>query len=484
MSIFFKQKMFQPFTIGNYKLTQFIGSGSFATVWLGEHKITNQKVAVKVICKSNLNSGQNLSRFKREIDLLKQIDHPFIVQLFDVIEDDEAFYLIMEYVEKGSLFSRINSEGRLNEDVARRYFCQILSALNYLHNEKFIVHRDLKPENILIDKYDNIRIIDFGLSNQFSCADPNLNTSCGSPAYAAPEMIQGQPYTKSADIWSAGIILYAMVAGKLPFDDPDIQVLLQKVVYTEQIYPSIMSRSLIDLLKRILTKNPANRLTINQIANHLWISQSEYSSIIENNFYLLYGNAPLISSSLSMPLLSVAKSSIKSQCNSSREIQNSSSFDCLSIDSVESFDSFEKQEISQSQNAIQVPNRLVDQVVCRHMISIGINVSSLEQYLIDNEFNDTTAIYKQFKKEKISYEVNFIMCTLSESNMQFHPPKTNVFKVQKPIMFRRSSYPNQKSNQSGVIRFRKKNAKLNKDLMNPEIFPDEKNQHLSMIIQG
>ena len=300
--------MFQPVTIGNYKLTQFIGSGSFATVWLGEHNITGSKVAVKVICKSNINSAQNINRFKREINLLKQIDHPFIVQLFDVIEDDEAFYLITEYVEKGSLFSKINNEGILSEDVARRYFCQLLSALNYLHNEKFIAHRDLKPENILIDKHDNIRLIDFGLSNNFSTTSPNLNTSCGSPAYAAPEMIQGKSYNKSADIWSAGIILYAMTAGKLPFDDPDVQVLLQKVVYTNQIYPLIMSRSLIDLLERVLTKDPMNRLTITQIANHPWISQSEFSSIIENKFYFSNTNSNLITSSISMALLSIPPS--------------------------------------------------------------------------------------------------------------------------------------------------------------------------------
>lgn len=489
--------MFQPVTIGNYKLTQFIGSGSFATAWLGEHKVTGNKVAVKVICKTSMNSVQSFARFRREIGLLKLIEHPFIVQLFDIIEDDEAFYLVMEYVENGSLFTRINKEGFLNEDIARRYFCQLLSALNYLHNEKMIAHRDLKPENILIDKYNNIRLIDFGLSNQFSKSSPILNTSCGSPAYAAPEMIQGKPYTKSVDIWSAGIILYAMVAGRLPFDDSNDQVLLQKIVYTDQVFPPNMSRSLIDLLKRLLSKDPKNRLSITQISNHPWLSNSQYVSIIDNRFYFSYMNIPFISSSALMPVLSISSPSSLKYSNISNsepiiEIQNSSSYDNLSINSNSSFDSDNLsqhdhfQDISQSQNAIQLPNHLIDQVVVNHMISIGIDISYLAEYLIHNKFNDITAIYKQIKKAKTSYTVANIIDVLNKSAMfsKLQAPIMNSFQVQNPKTIRRSSYPTQQSNQKDLYLFHPKNANMKIELMNPKVIPNEKNLQLSMIIQA
>ncbi|OHT00928.1 CAMK family protein kinase [Tritrichomonas foetus] len=273
--------MLSQTTIGNYQLIQLIGSGSFATVWFGRHIITGLNVAIKVIYKQSLSSPEASNRFNREVSLLKQMDHYFIAQLFEILETDDAFYLVMEHVENGDMLNFVNIQGHIDENRARRYFCQLISALNYLHNKKFIAHRDLKAENILLDRYDNIRLIDFGLSNGFSKISPELKTACGSPAYAAPEMIQGCPYTKAADVWSAGIVLYAMVAGILPFDDANVQTLLQKVVYTEVQYPQSMSRSLIDLLKRLLVKTPEKRLTIPQIIAHPWVSQSEYSALFD-----------------------------------------------------------------------------------------------------------------------------------------------------------------------------------------------------------
>lgn len=453
----------QPVTIGNYSLLQLIGSGSFATVWLGEHKITGNKVAVKVISKTNMNSPQSITRFNREISLLKQLDHPFIAQLFDVIEDDEAYYLFMEYVDNCSLFTKVNIEGRLTENAARRYFCQLISALNYLHNEKFIVHRDLKPENILLDKYDNIRLIDFGLSNQFSKSSPNLNTACGSPAYAAPEMIQGYPYTKSADIWSAGVILYAMVAGTLPFDDQNVQILLQKVVYTNQTYPASMSRSLVDLLKRLLSKDPKKRLTISQIINHPWLAQSGYASIIDNHFFSPNTNMNIISPSISMPLLSqqdLAFSSFDSlptnttSFNNNFEMQNSVSYDLLPVDSNLPLNADDLQQnnqiqlINQSQSFNNISHPLIDQSIVIRMISFGINVSSLTQHIMMNEYNDITSIYRQIKKEKTSFSVSCIMNNISnshdKSNSSVLSPQMQapaMMPLPKTSTIRRSSYP-------------------------------------------
>ena len=267
--------------VGNYKFIKKIGSGSFACVWLAIHKITEIKVAIKIVPKKSIEPGDSKNRFNREVSLLKQISHPFIAEFFEMVETDDYYFLVMEYVENGNMLDMINSNGRINEPQARRYFSQIICILEYLHKEKFVAHRDLKAENVLIDKYGNIRIIDFGLSNVFSKNNPQLSTACGSPAYAAPEMVKGQPYTNAADIWSAGILLYSMVAGKLPFDDPDTQRLLQKVVYTEVHYPPFFSSPLIDLLSKILIKDPENRLTLNGIKNHVWFSHSEYISLLQ-----------------------------------------------------------------------------------------------------------------------------------------------------------------------------------------------------------
>ena len=272
------------FSIGCYQFHQIIGSGSFSTVWLGTNKNTGLKVAIKVVNKSSLNTIEASNRFAREVSLLKLIDHPFISHLYDIIDTKDCFCLVMEYAEGGNLFNLVNNLGSIDEIRARQIFVMLISALNYLHNKKFIMHRDLKAENILLDRYNNIRLIDFGLSNGFSKIDPELKTACGSPAYAAPEMIQGCPYTKAADVWSAGVVLYAMVAGRLPFDDSNVQTLMQKVVYTEATYPPSMSRSLVDLLKRLLSKNPEKRLTIPQIINHPWFQQCEIVQIMDLDF--------------------------------------------------------------------------------------------------------------------------------------------------------------------------------------------------------
>jgi serine/threonine protein kinase len=261
-----------------------LGSGSFASVWLAYHVITNFHVAIKIVNKETLNTPESMTRFNREINLLKKIDHPFISQLFEVFDDQGFFYLVMEMIENGTILDFVNKHGRLNEDKARRYFSQLISALDYLHNTLFICHRDLKAENVLLDRNDNLRLIDFGLSNEFTRKTPNLFTACGSPAYAAPEMIQGFPYTKATDIWSSGILLYAMAAGKLPFDDQNLNALLYKVINSEVIYPPFFSPALIDLLKRLLIKNPDQRITMQKIKELFWFSQSQYQLILTFNF--------------------------------------------------------------------------------------------------------------------------------------------------------------------------------------------------------
>lgn len=270
--------------IGNYLMLERIADSGFADVWVGMHEVIELKVAIKVIAKTTFDSHNMKTRFNREVSLLKQTSHPFVALFFESIETETHHFLVMEYAENGNMGEFLTSKGPLTEPQARHYFSQLISVLEYLHNDKFVAHRDLKAENVLLDRHNNIRVIDFDLSTTFSASQANLNTACGSPAYAAPEMIKGQPYTQAADIWSAGVLLYSMVAGHLPYVDDNIQRLLQKIVYTDVHYPGFMSPPLIDLLRKMLSKNPETRLTLERIKEHHWFSQTEYAALIREQF--------------------------------------------------------------------------------------------------------------------------------------------------------------------------------------------------------
>ncbi|KAL0077032.1 kinase-like domain-containing protein [Phycomyces blakesleeanus] len=217
--------------IGDYWLGKTLGRGSSGRVKIGIHKITGEKVAVKIIAKSHLASNVSVEKaVKREIAVMKLINHPNIMSLIDVIDlsDSPNLYLILEYVQGGELFEYLVSQGRLQESEARKYFQQIIFGLDYCHRH-LICHRDLKPENLLLDKEKSIKIADFGMAS-LQPAGSLLETSCGSPHYASPEIVNGIPYDGSAsDIWSCGIILYALLSGHLPFDDDNIRQLLNKM---------------------------------------------------------------------------------------------------------------------------------------------------------------------------------------------------------------------------------------------------------------
>jgi serine/threonine protein kinase len=267
--------------IGSFVLDQRIGDGAFAQVWQAHHTLSSIVVAIKVIEKASISTPIARTRLTREISLLRQMRHPFVTELFQALDDDMNHYLVMEFVEHGNMLDYVNLNGRVNEDQARRFFTQLIWVLEYLHFDRKVAHRDLKCENVLFDRYDNIRLIDFGLSTVFSDLNPQLATACGSPAYAAPEMVKGNQYTKSADIWSAGILLFAVCAGYLPFDDDNMQRLLHKIVYSEQVYPSFMSPALIDLLTKMMCKEPEQRISIEMIKSHPWFSQSEYLTMVQ-----------------------------------------------------------------------------------------------------------------------------------------------------------------------------------------------------------
>ncbi|XP_060919070.1 MAP/microtubule affinity-regulating kinase 3a isoform X10 [Labrus mixtus] len=256
--------------VGNYRLLKTIGKGNFAKVKLARHILTGREVAIKIIDKTQLNPN-SLQKLFREVRIMKILNHPNIVKLFEVIETERTLYLVMEYASGGEVFDYLVAHGRMKEKEARAKFRQIVSAVQYCH-QKHIVHRDLKAENLLLDADMNIKIADFGFSNEFTMGN-KLDTFCGSPPYAAPELFQGKKYDgPEVDVWSLGVILYTLVSGSLPFDGQNLKELRERVLRGKYRIPFYMSTDCENLLKRFLVLNPSKRGTLEQIMKDRWIN--------------------------------------------------------------------------------------------------------------------------------------------------------------------------------------------------------------------
>lgn len=231
--------------------------------------MTGHKVAVKILNKAKIKQLGMEEKVQREINILHLCTHPHIIRLYEVIDTPTDIFLVNEYVSGGELFDYIVSKGRLSSDEARNFFHQIVSGVEYCHFQK-IVHRDLKPENLLLDSNLNIKIADFGLSNLMRDGD-FLRTSCGSPNYAAPEVISGHLYAgPEVDVWSCGVILYALLCGSLPFDDESIPNLFKKIKSGMYSLPSHLSQLARNLIPRMLEVDPMKRITIPEIRLHPW----------------------------------------------------------------------------------------------------------------------------------------------------------------------------------------------------------------------
>jgi len=255
--------------VGNYDIGRTIGKGKFGTVKIATHVLTGDVVAVKIINKQKLDE-LGLKMLQHEIKTLKTLSHPNIIQLYEVMETDKVLFLIMEHASGGEALDYVVAHGRIAEDKARDLFRQIISAVSYCHRNR-IVHRDLKAENLLLDRGLQIKLIDFGLSSSFS-ENELLNTPCGSPVYAAPEIIKSEKYNGTkVDIWCMGIILYVFLVGKLPFKAPVIADLFEKILAGDYTIPDFLSNESKDLIKSMLCLNAENRITMEQIINHKWV---------------------------------------------------------------------------------------------------------------------------------------------------------------------------------------------------------------------
>ncbi|KAL4778060.1 kinase-like domain-containing protein [Aspergillus varians] len=257
--------------LDQYHTVKVLGEGSFGKVKLAIHQASGRQVALKIISRRKLLSRDMIGRVEREIQYLQLLRHPHIIKLYTVISTKSDIIMVLEYAER-ELFDYLVKRGRCNDAEARKFFQQIICAVEYCHRHK-IVHRDLKPENLLIDRDKNVKIADFGLSNIMT--DGNfLKTSCGSPNYAAPEVISGKLYAgPEVDVWSCGVILYVLLVGRLPFDDDYIPALFKKIAAGNFHMPTYISSGAARLIRSMLQVHPVHRITIEAIRDDPWFLQ-------------------------------------------------------------------------------------------------------------------------------------------------------------------------------------------------------------------
>ncbi|KAI3643687.1 hypothetical protein MP228_009851 [Amoeboaphelidium protococcarum] len=266
-------------SIGNYSFIKTLGEGNFAKVKLAKHKITGQEVAIKIIDKMQMDE-QKLSKLYREVRILKLLNHPNVVKMYEVVETRYTIFLVMEYVSGGELYDYLVVHGRMKERDARPKFRQILSAVSYCHKKR-VIHRDLKAENLLLDADMNIKIADFGFSNIFD-PDSKLDTFCGSPPYAAPELFVGKRYIgPEVDVWSIGVILYVLTTGCLPFEGKNLQEMRESVCRGKYRIPFYISESCEKLLRKFLVRDASKRPSLDILYDDEWINEGfDHSPIV------------------------------------------------------------------------------------------------------------------------------------------------------------------------------------------------------------
>ena len=272
----------KDFKIGNYLIKKTLGRGTFGKVKLGVYLPTKEKVAIKILEKNKIQDKDDKIRVKREFEMLTKFNHINVILVTEIFETLDSYYSVMEYCEGGELFNYIVKKRRLSEEESSFFFYQLINGLEYIHSLK-MVHRDLKPENLLLTHDHILKIIDFGLSNYFSTKSKLLSTPCGSPCYASPEMVSGNKYNGfKIDIWSTGIILYAMLCGYLPFEDKNNDELFKKILECKLEFPRFLSFYSKDLIKKILVTNPDKRIVIEDIKKHPFFLKGK--AIFEQNF--------------------------------------------------------------------------------------------------------------------------------------------------------------------------------------------------------
>ncbi|XP_059276516.1 CBL-interacting serine/threonine-protein kinase 6-like [Lycium ferocissimum] len=260
---------------GKYELGRMLGQGTFAKVYQAHNMVTSENIAMKVVGKEKVIKVGMMEQIKREISVMKMVKHPNIVELHEVMASKTKIYFAMEFVKGGELFEKV-AKGKLREQNARGYFQQLISAIDFCHS-RGVYHRDLKPENLLLDEEGNLKVTDFGLSafSDHLRQDGLLHTTCGTPAYVAPEVIGKHGYNgATADIWSCGVILYVLLAGFLPFQDDNLMAMYKKIHKGDFKCPPWFSSDARKLITKMLDPNPSTRITASKIIESSWFKKS------------------------------------------------------------------------------------------------------------------------------------------------------------------------------------------------------------------
>ncbi|GKV04363.1 hypothetical protein SLEP1_g16523 [Rubroshorea leprosula] len=254
-----------------YELGRLLGQGTFAKVHYARNLKTGTSVAIKIVDKDKILKAGMIDQVKREISVMKLVRHPNVVELYEVMASKSKIYFVLEYAKGGELFNKV-AKGKLKEDVARKLFQQLISAVDYCHS-RGVYHRDLKPENLLLDEQGNLKVSDFGLSAlaESRRQDGLLHTTCGTPAYVAPEVISRRGYDgRKADIWSCGVILFVLLTGYLPFHDSNLMVMYRKICKGEFKFPNWFAPEVRRLISKILDPNPSTRISMAKIMENSW----------------------------------------------------------------------------------------------------------------------------------------------------------------------------------------------------------------------
>lgn len=291
-----------------YDLLNKLGDGAFSNVFLAVHRPTGINVAIKIIKKANNNNTQNLENennkfydISHEAKILKSLNHPNIIKLFEYFEDENNFYFVQELCEHGTVAQYIMEYGSSEGPEIKRIFLQLVSAISYLHDVAGVLHCDIKAENVLLDSNNNVKLADFGfaydLNNSNDITNLELSSKIkGSPAYIAPEVLQGNPNSRESDIWSTGVFLYYILTGSLPFEDDEIEGLVRSIVEMKPALPSHLSSEASSLLTKILKKNPKKRYTIQKIKNNKWCK--EMSNLLDETYKELINDGKAVDTNI------------------------------------------------------------------------------------------------------------------------------------------------------------------------------------------
>ncbi|KAL4610891.1 hypothetical protein ACB092_08G085200 [Castanea dentata] len=412
---------------GKYELGKLLGCGAFAKVYHARNVRTGQSVAIKVINKKKIAGTSLMSNIKREISIMRKLNHPNIVKLYEVLASKTKIYFVLEFIKGGELFAKI-AKGRFSEDLSRKYFQQLISAVGFCHS-RGIFHRDLKPENLLLDENGNLKISDFGLSAVKEQIKPDglLHTLCGTPAYVAPEILTKRGYDGATiDVWSCGVVLYVLNAGYLPFNDPNLMMMYKKIYKGEYRCPKWFSSDLKRFLSRLLDTNPEKRITIDEMMRDPWFKKgykevNVYEEEVKvDEFKVTDLNAfDIISFSSGLNLSGLFDDSCNSSDNGLQRFLSTESPEKI-VEKIEDFAKVEKLKVkSKKDSGVELGGQSGNLVFC-------VDVYRLTEKLVVVEANKRggdTGCYKDMWKNKLRPQLNGL--SLSTTIMSHPQPETS-----------------------------------------------------------